>query len=191
MPLLILVAGMIALLGLMVILLPISLVQRYRVGTSRRAARSWVTTVNLIAVAISTALFLAGAAVTNLWVPEAFKYAALGLLAGCALGVVGLAASRWDASSGALHYTPNRWLVLAITLAVTGRILYGFWRSWQAWQSGLSGASWFVAAGVAGSLAAGALVLGYYLTYWAGVRRRLAQHKPTSARNWAGRDRSR
>lgn len=76
-----------------------------------------------------------------------------------------------------MHYTPNRWLVLAITVTVTGRILYGFWRSYQAWQSGLSGSSWFVAAGVAGSLAAGALVLGYYLVYWSGVRRRLNKHR--------------
>ena len=173
MPLLVLAAGMVALLGLMVILMPVSLIQRYRVGTARRLARGWVITLNLVAIVISTAIFMAGAAVTNVWVPEALKYAAGGLLAGCALGAAGLAMSRWEASAGALYYTPNRWLVLAITLTVTGRILYGFWRSWHAWQSGLSGATWFVAAGVAGSLAAGALVLGYYLVYWAGVRRRL------------------
>ena len=179
MPLLVLVVGMVVLLGLMVILMPVSLVQRYRVGTARRAARGWVTTLNLVAIAISTALFLAGAAVTNVWVPEALKYAAAGLLAGCLLGVFGLAVTRWEASASGLHYTPSRWLVLAITLTVTGRILYGFWRSYQAWHSGLSGSSWFVAAGVAGSLAAGALVLGYYLVYWAGVRRRLNRHRAT------------
>lgn len=95
MPLLVLAVGMVALLGLIVILLPVSLVQRYRVGTARRAARGWVTTLNLVAIAISTALFLAGAAVTNVWVPEALKYAAAGLLAGCGLGAAGLAVSRW------------------------------------------------------------------------------------------------
>ncbi|HZB25535.1 MAG TPA: hypothetical protein VE379_05355 [Vicinamibacterales bacterium] len=189
MPLLVLVVGMVALLGVIVILMPVSLIQRYRVGTARRAARGWVTTLNLVAIAISTALFLAGAAVTNVWVPDALKYAAAGLLAGCVLGVAGLAASRWEASRGALHYTPNRWLVLAITLTVTGRILYGFWRSYQAWQSGLSGSSWFVAAGVAGSLAAGALVLGYYLVYWAGVRRRLNEHRRIMGGPRGGRSR--
>jgi len=30
--------------------------------------------------------------------------------------------------------------------------------------------------GVAGSLAAGAVVLGYYLSYWLGIRRRLRRH---------------
>ena len=40
----------------------------------------------------------------------------------------------------------------------------------------MEGESWFVAAGVAGSMAAGAVVLGYYLTYWIGVRRRYRRH---------------
>jgi hypothetical protein len=84
--------------------------------------------------------------------------------------------SRWEATPGALHYTPNRWLVLAITLSVASRLLYGMWRGWQAWQAGLNGAPWLVASGAAGSLAAGAVVLGYYLIYWLGVRRRLHAH---------------
>ena len=189
MPLLVIAVGMIALLGLIVILMPVSLIQRYRVGTARRVARGWVTTLNLVAIAISTALFMGGAALTNLWVPEALEYAGVGLLAGCVLGALGLAVSRWEPSSAALHYTPNRWLVLAITLTVTGRILYGFWRSWHAWQSGLSGSSWFVAAGVGGSLAAGAVVLGYYLIYWAGVRRRLIRHRRMTG--WSGGQRRR
>jgi hypothetical protein len=47
------------------------------------------------------------------------------------------------------------------------------WRSWQAWRLAAGDTSWIVSSGVAGSLAAGAVVLGYYLTYWFGVRRRL------------------
>ncbi len=63
-------------------------------------------------------------------------------------------------------------LVLAITLAVTGRLLYGFWRGWNAWQSLAGETSWAAAAGIAGSLAAGAVILGYYFAYWLGVRSR-------------------
>jgi hypothetical protein len=162
---------------LAIVLMPLSLVQRYRVGTLRRVARGWVTTVNLVAITISIAIFLVSAALTSIWVSYAFSYAIAGLLIGCACGLIGLALTRWEPSPGSLHYTPNRWLVLAITLVVTARVLYGFWRSWQAWQSGLHGGSWFVAAGVAGSLGAGAIVLGYYLIYWAGVRRRLKRHR--------------
>jgi hypothetical protein len=162
---------------LAVVLMPVSLVQRYRVGTMRRVARGWITTLNLVAISISIVIFLTSAALTSIWVPDAFSYSLGGLLVGCACGLLGLALTRWEASPSSLHYTPSRWLVLIITLVVTARILYGFWRSWHAWQSGLQGGSLFIAAGVAGSLGAGAIVLGYYLIYWTGVHRRLKQHR--------------
>ncbi len=132
-----------------------------------------MASINVAGMTLSAALFLASAAVTNIWVPDAFRYTAAGLTAGCVLGICGLLLTRWEAGHGALHYTPNRWLVLGITLVVTARVSYGFWRSWESWRAGLEGRSWFIASGLAGSMAAGALVLGYYLTYWAGVRRQL------------------
>ena len=153
-----------------IVLMPLSLIQRYRVGTARRLARGWMAVVNLVGISISVILFLSGAAVTSYWVPDVLRYTVMGLLAGGALGVVGLAITRWEPGVRGLYYTPNRWLVLAITLTVTARVLYGFWRSIQAWRSGLSGGSWFIESGVAGSLAAGAVVLGYYFVYWLGLR---------------------
>jgi hypothetical protein len=153
-------------------LIPFSIVQRYRLGTSRRLARGWVATLNMTALAFSAVLVVAGAAMSSVWVPDAFSYTVMGLAGGCLLGALGLALSRWEATPRSLYYTPNRWLVLTITLVVTARLFYGFWRGWQTWQSGLSGSSWLAASGAAGSMAAGAVVLGYYLTYWAGVRRR-------------------
>jgi hypothetical protein len=158
-------------------LLPVALVQRYRAGTSRQLARGWLTTVNLAGLAISVMFFLIGAAVTSIWVPYALRYTIAGLACGCVLGVIGLALTRWEPAARSLYYTPNRWLVLAITLVVTARVLYGFWRGWQSWRSAIDGGSWLVASGAAGALAAGALVLGYYLTYWAGVRRKLSRHR--------------
>ena len=160
----------------MIVLLPISLIQRYRVGTSRQRARGWLAAVNLVGLAISAVLFLVSAAVTSIWIPDALRYTAGGLLVGCALGIVGLWLTRWEPALDALHYTPNRLLVLGITLLVTVRVLYGFWRGWESWRAGLEGGSWYVAAGVAGSMAAGAVVLGYYLAYWIGVRRRIKRH---------------
>src|SRR5687767_8025920 len=105
----------------MIVLLPISIIQRYRVGTSRSRARSWLITLNVSGISLSLALFLVGAAVSNVWIPRAFLAAAGGAAVGATLGVVGLALTRWERSSGALHFTPNRWLVLTITLAVTAR----------------------------------------------------------------------
>jgi hypothetical protein len=162
-----------------VVLVPVSLVLRYRAGTARRQARGWIAVLNLIGLAVSTMLFLTGAAIANIWVPHTVSYSLLGLLAGFALGIIGLWMSRWERGPQSLHYTPNRWLVLAVTLLVTARILFGLWRSWHSWHlASTTGADSSLVAsfGVAGSLAAGAVVLGYYLSYWLGIRRRLRRH---------------
>jgi len=164
---------------LSIVLLPLSLVQRYRVGTARRPARGWLISINLAGIGISTGLFVLTAAVTSAWVPNAFTYTMIGLAGGCVLGLAGLALTRWEPTPQSFHYTANRWLVLGITLVVTARVLYGFWRSWQAWAAGLdySSSSLAAASGLAGSMAAGAVVLGYYLTYWLGVRRQLKRYR--------------
>ena len=47
------------------------------------------------------------------------------------------------------------------------------WRGWHNWRAAVGGNSWLAQSGAEGSLAAGAVVLGYYVIYWAGVRRRL------------------
>ena len=121
-----LVGGVLALIALM----PLSLVVRYRAGTARRPARRWVAAINLVAVGISSALLLMVAGVTSYWIPMAFRCALMGFLGGCLLGILGLWLSRWEETLRSLHYTPSRMLVLAITLVVTARLLYGFWRSW-------------------------------------------------------------
>jgi len=175
-----LIAVAVALVGgvlFVIALMPLSLVLRYRAGTARRPARRWVTTINVVAVAISAALLLMVAGVSSYWVPVAFRYALMGLAGGCLLGLLGLWLTRWEVTPRSLHYTPSRALVLAITLVVTARLIYGFWRSWHAWQTMPGDTSWLAASGAAGSLAAGALVLGYYLAYWAGVWRRVSQHR--------------
>jgi len=154
-------------------LMPVVLVQRYRAGTARRQARPWIASLTLAAMALSTVGFLVTAAVTAVWVPNAFLASSAGLGVGCVLGVLGLWLTRWDATVRTLHYTPNRWLVLAISLIVSARVLYGLSRWWRAAQSGAYDSSFITTFGVAESLAAGAIVLGYYLVYSAGVRRRI------------------
>lgn len=157
-----------------VALMPLSVIQRYRMGTSRRLARGWIVGLNAWGMFFSTCFFLATAAVTRFWVPGAFMYAALGVASGALLGFAGLALTRWERPSPAsLYYTPNRLLVLAITLVISARLFYGLWRAWHAWGAAADTGAWLAAAGVAGSLAAGGVVLGYYTTYWAGVRSRM------------------
>ena len=157
----------------LIALMPLILFQRYRVGTARRMARPWMATFNVVLTALSAICFLAGAAVTAVWVPNAFTGAAAGVALGAGLGLVGLVLTRWEPTAATLHYTPNRWLVLVVTSMVSARVLYGFWRSWTVAQAGVYGTAMMLAFGIPESLAAGGTVIGYYTAYAFGVRRRI------------------
>lgn len=161
----------------MTVMLPLSIVMRFRAGSTRRRAWGWVASLNLFATALSSTILVVTSAVSNSWIPDAFRYTLIGFACGFALGVVGLALSRWEATHRELHYTPNRWLILVITVVVTSRIVYGFWRAWQAWRTSPGDESWLASSGAAGSMAAGAAVLGYYLIYWAGLSRKVRKHR--------------
>jgi hypothetical protein len=175
-PLLAVALAFLAVATLFVVLLPVMLVQRYRAGTRRQPARRFLVSLNLVGLTLSALLFLTGAAITSLWVPHALTYSAAGFAAGGLAGIGSLLLTRWESSDRGLYFTPNRLFVLAVMLAVTGRLVYGMWRAWRASRAAYTGGEWLVTAGVAESMAAGGLALGYYLTYWAGVRRRLARH---------------
>ncbi|MEO5720848.1 MAG: DUF1453 domain-containing protein [Chthoniobacterales bacterium] len=170
---------------LVAVALPFSILQRYRVGTARRRGRRWKAALNLAALAFSCVVFIWVAAFTNFWDPRAFPYSLLGLGAGGLLGLLGLFVTRWEETPGTLHYTPNRWLILFITFAVALRLIYGVWRAWHAWGTHGPETSWLAAAGGANSMAVGAVVLGYYLVYHAGVWRRLRRRRQDS--QWTGR----
>jgi hypothetical protein len=158
---------------LVIALIPFSLIQRYRLSTRRQRARGWLINVNLAGLMLSAILFLIGAGFTSIWVPHALAYSAAGLAAGMGVGIVGLLATRWEVAADGLYYTPSRLLALAIMLIVSARIAYGFWRAAHVWHTAAPANTWLGAAGIADSMAAGAVVLGYYLAYWVGVRRRL------------------
>lgn len=161
---------------LAVLLLPVSLVVRYRTGTARRRARGWVAALNVAAAGLSAAMLTVFASVATVWVPGALVGALAGLAAGGVLALAGLALTRWEPTRPHLYLTPNRWLVLTITLVVAARLAYGVWRGWHAWAQAAGDGAWLAAAGVPGSLAAAGIVLGYYVVYWLGVRRRITRH---------------
>jgi hypothetical protein len=154
-------------------LMPLLLIQRYQAGKARRQARAWAVTLNLAVMAFSAVFFLISAALTTLWIPRAFAGAALGMAAGLLLGIFGLVLTRWEADARALHYTPNSWLILLVTLVVSARVIYGLFRTIAAAQAGVSGSGLALAFGVPESLAAGAMVIGYYLAFNAGLRWRV------------------
>ena len=87
----------------------------------------------------------------------------------------GLVLTRWEPAPATLHYTPNRWLVLLVTVMVSARVLYGLWRSWKVAESGIYGTEMVLAFGIPESLAVGGAAIGYYVAYAVGVRRRIGQ----------------
>lgn len=172
-------------------LMPLILIQRYRAGKARREARAWVATINLAVMAFSALCFLITAAFTTIWIPGALRGAAIGMAIGLPLGVLGLAITRWEPTGRSLHYTPNRWLILIVTLIVSARVGYGLWRTFAVAQAGMSGAALVAAFGVPESLAAGATVIGYYLAYHAGLRWRIHRWQRSAVTFSGGERRSR
>lgn len=173
----ILVAVFLGTLLLIALLFPLGVVQRYRVGTSRRRVRGWLALFNSLSLALSTSLLLATAVLTSLWEPRALPYVAAGLAAGALLGALGLAISRWEETPDGLYVTSKRWLVLSLILVVVARFAYGIWRAASTVLAGAGDDTWLASAGVPGSLAAGALIIGYSLVFWLGVRRRVERYR--------------
>ena len=167
MPLLVLAIALLVGLAL-IALLPLSLVLRFRAGAARRRARGWLATLNVAGFVVSVPIFLATSALTSLWAPGTFATCAIALCVGAALGILGVWVTRWESTPAGLHYRPNRWVVLAITAVVAGRLVFGAWRAWARWSASPHDLGW-LAHGAAGSLAAGGVVLGYYAAYWLGV----------------------
>lgn len=172
MPLLILPLILLLLPVVWLVLLPLSLWQRYRLGKARRKAWPWLVKLNAWLLLVSACVFLASMALTGLWWPGALAYAAGGLVAGLLLGIAGLWLSRFERTPQGLFYTPNAWLILALTVLVTLRIALGFvelWRYWQGTQA-LAAVPVFAHASL---FAVAGLLLGYYLSYTWGLRRKL------------------
>lgn len=171
MPLLLIPLLVLGLVLLYLLVLPLSLLQRYRSGRARRSAQPWVIAVNAWMLLLSTAGFLLGAWISGRWVDGALTHALLGLAIGALLGLLGLGLTRFEREPRGGFYTPNRWLVLGLTLVVAGRIAFGFWHAWQWTRSGADHASWLAQQG--GLLAVGGLLLGHYLAYTWGLRARI------------------
>ena len=170
MPLLLLIPLLVlAVLALWAVLLPFSLWARYRTGKARRRAVAWIVGGNAWLLLISVAVFLAGAGIAGIWLPHAARDAGVGLLVGILLALASLGITRFEHVGGEVWYTPNRWLVLGLTVVVAARLVAGFW---LAWQRAFGSAEAHVAAiwQAGGLLAVGGLLLGYYLAYTWGLR---------------------
>ena len=164
-------------------LMPLMLIQRYRAGKARRLARPWVATLNLAVMAFSAVFFLLRRAVHDDLDSQGVHGRGDGTGGWCPARRARAGDHPVGTDTRALHYTPNRWLVLIVTLIVSARVLYGLFRSLAMAQAGFSGGALVTAFGVPESLAAGAIVIGYYLAYNAGLRWRIRrwQHRALRA----------
>jgi hypothetical protein len=172
-PILLLVALVVMVVALLALLLfPFSLWARDRSGRARRRAQGWGVRGNAWLFLLSVPLFLAPAWFASHWWPHAGRDAVLGLVAGIALGAFGLLLTRFEHDADGFHFTPNRWVVLALILVIVARIAVGLWLALApvlGYGTGvaggwLHGGGWF---GIAG------LLLGYHGSYAWGLRARL------------------
>ena len=152
------------------LLLPLALIQRYRYGKSRRRAIGWAVSLNLFASFVSLLLFFFSAWIAGYWIADATVYAAVGASLGLLLGTAGLALTRFEPEPGGVYYTPNRWLVLGLTLIVAARLGFGLLQALHLWGQQDAREAWLSRQG--SLLAVGGMMLGYYLSYTWGLRRR-------------------
>lgn len=158
------------------VLLPLSLLQRFRQGKARRQARGWQLALNLWSALLGSVLFAGSVALAGIWWPGVWSHAALGFAAGLLLGWVGIALTRFQASSHGLFYQPNLWLVLSMTLLVLARVVAGVVQAWRSLAHGLAWpqSGWLSHASL---LAMAGLLLGYALSYAWWLRRRWRRHQ--------------
>lgn len=162
----------------------LSLALRYRAGTARRQARRWVATTNVWLTALSAMFFLFFTALMSLWVGPVVRFAIAGMLIGGLLGLLGLVLTRWESEPAGLSYTPNRWLALLITVAITARLIYGWWHATHsAVRISAPPQHWLLnPSSTQLSVAVGGGLIGYYLIYAIGVRLRLRRHERAALR---------
>lgn len=172
MPLLIVPVLILVLLALWLLLLPLSIWQRYRMGKARRKAWPWLVNLNAWLLLVSACVFSASMALTSVWWPGALSYALAGIGAGLLAGILGLWSSRFEATPQGLFYTPNAWLILALTVLVTARIVMGLVEVWRYWK-GRDALAMIPVLDHASLFAVAGLLIGYYLSYTWGLRRRL------------------
>lgn len=181
MPLLLLVPLLALCLALFIaLMLPLSLLQRYRMGRKRRRLWPWANRLNTVFAWISVALFLPGAWASSLWLDGALAMAWAGLAAGMLLGLLNIALSRIEHAPDGVHLTPSAAIVLTLVLLVVLRIVLGGWQLLEHgfdWQARTRDVAWFLRPSSLFAFA-GLLIghgLAWYLALGARLRRAAAR----------------
>lgn len=157
-----------------ILLMPFSLWQRYRLGKKRRKVWPWLNALNAWLVLVSVLLFFASAWLSNHWLPGARGMAAMGFVAGLALGALNLLVSHRELLSDGYYLTPNALIVLAMTLLIALRIALAIWQMFEHgwdWYPATRDAAWYLQP--ASLLALGGLLIGHWFVWCWWLRARL------------------
>ena len=184
MPLLLMIPLLVAgLFVLWVLLLPISIIQRYRYGKARRRVLPWAVRLNSWLLAMSVLAFVGSSWVAAVWVDLALLDAMLGLGAGGVIGAVGLSLDRFEVTPQGFFRTPNEWLVLGVSLLLAGRIAFGLWLAWRDGPD-TAMAAWATHGGLIG---VAGILLGYAVATSWGLRFRVARIPMSDSGNMSKR----
>jgi hypothetical protein len=158
--------------ALWVLLLPVAIVQRYRMGRARRRVQPFFVRANAWLTALSAVLFVLGAWLLQGWVIDAVRDAVAGIAIGVALGWIGLRFDRFEWTDRGLFRTPHRGFLLLLTGVLAARVLVGLLLAWQA----LPGDGWGGWLDRGGLLGVAGVLLGHALATTWGLRARIARH---------------
>ena len=161
-------------------LVPLAARQAYRVGPARHPEGAWASTA-LVASFLVAALALAGAVAELGRLAAKAQPAVMGaLVIGVLVGLLAYTLSTWQNHRGVVFFHPNQRVTLVIVSVTLLRVAYGLWRIYSAPGVPTVDRRWVASAGVAGTLAAAALLTGYGLGFWGAVRVRIAHWKSIS-----------
>jgi len=160
-------------------LVPLAARQAYRVGSARNPEGAWASTV-LVASFVVAAAALAGAVELGRLASKA-QTAVLGAMAiGVLVGLLAYTLSTWQNHRGIVYFHPNQRVSLVVVAVTLLRVAYGLWRIYATPGAAAPDRRWMASVGIAGTLAAAALLTGYGLGFWGAVRMRIARWKAIS-----------
>lgn len=167
------------------ILVPITLVplaawRSYRIGAARHPEGAWASTWLVVSFLVAAAALGGTAAELGRLASKAEPAVTGALIIGVLVGLLAFTLSTWQNHRGIVFFHPNQRVTYGIAGIMLLRITYGLWRIWSV--PGVPGADrrWMASVGMAGTLAAAALLTGYGLGFWGAVRVRIARWKADS-----------
>ena len=161
------------------VLLPLAARQSYRVGAARHPEGAWASTWLVASFLVAAGALLGTVAELGRLAAKAEPAVTAALVIGVLVGLLAYTLSTWQSHRGIVYFHPNQRVTYAIVALASLRIGYGCWLIWSVPTVAVE-RQWLAAVGMAGTLAAAALLAGYGLGFWGAVRVRIVRLKADS-----------